>query len=178
MFQFQFYHLEPFTELMRLSLSTWDGSPLRQQWEIEVSLRPQHLSPALIDFPTFTETMRRLKIVRARLKVVWEKSKMFSTRRSPNTTSWKASQISTCWKEEVGQRREGRWWPVSVHQWLDGLLTVTRGAVRSLFTLHRCRIKGLSYPAPPPFRPSPVCARFLVFSRVPQLKQALLQNTY
>ena len=43
---------------------------------------------------------------------------MFLSLRSCNTTSWKASQIST-WKEGVGEGRESRWWLVLVYQWQE-----------------------------------------------------------
>ena len=58
---------------------------------------------------------------------------MFSTLRSHNTTSLKASQISACWKEEVGESREGRW-SQPIRGW-------TRGVVRSPFTLKSGNIK-------------------------------------
>lgn len=67
--------------------------------------------------PTFNETRRRPKVVRARLIVVWEKSKMFLSSRSPNTSSRTLWQISTCQKEGVGEGREVRRWPVSVCLW-------------------------------------------------------------
>lgn len=87
-------------------MDIWHESPLRQQWEQSSLSAPQHLSPSIRDLLTFTESMKRLKIVRARLKVVWEKPKIFSTLRSHNTTPSKALHISTCWKEEVGEGRD------------------------------------------------------------------------
>ena len=82
---------------------------------------------------------------------------MFSTLRSHNTTSLKASQISACWKAEVGESREGRW-SQSISGW-------TRGVVRSPFTLNSGHVKVslfvLLFPHSDPLLPAPV---FWVFS--------------